>query len=393
MTIETIGKECCGCRNCISVCPTKAISMAPDKYQFEYPKVNATLCIKCGACKDACPICNSINKTVPEVYLCGVSYSLDENTKKGGSSGGLFGALAKAIIVEGGVVFGAAFDSNLKLKTTMATTFAELEPLCKSKYLLCDTTDMFNQIEKLAKSGIKVLYCSSPCQIAALKLYLHRDYENLFTIEFICHGVGSQYLFDRSITYSQKKLNAKINNVVFRYKPAHASSHYYYFYLQKGSRSYGMNDLYLSFPYYNAYCKQLVCRDACYSCKFADKKRNSDVTIGDFHRIEKYNRNIDRLAGVSMFLCNSKKGERLFMMVKGDLFVEEMPPNILYENNRFSSDGSCPPNRQKFLESIVSDPFYVTIHRFLRPIKDLKRLIYYKSPAFVRNIARRLIGE
>ena len=393
MNIEHVGRRCCSCKNCETICPVDAIKFKKDEYGFDYPEINHEKCIDCGRCFSICPVFNPVG-TKEEVYDSGVAYSLDNDTKYNGSSGGLFGTFAKEIIYQDGIVFGAAFDSNLKLKTTYAETIEELISLYKSKYLLCDTNNEFVHIKKELANGRKVLYCATPCQIHALKLYLNKDYPNLYLIDFVCHGVGSQDTLDRSIAYSEKKLNARIKKIIFRYKGGRlASHHYYYFYCENENKKFKKKDLYLSFPYYNAYCKQLACRDNCYKCVYATRNRVSDITIGDFHGINKYDQKIDSYAGTSMFLCNTKKGKELFDLVKKDLYAKSMDVEILYENNRFSNNGYIPEGRKQFIESLSQDSFDVTVQKFLKPSKDWKRMIYYNSPTFLRRIAKKFMGE
>lgn len=391
MSIAIVGKKCCGCRTCITVCPVGAVSFVNDKYGFEFPVVEQTKCLNCGKCEEVCPALYVVTRN--ERYSCGAAYALDSNIKKQGSSGGLFGVFAKRILEGNGIVFGAAFDQDLKLKTTSAENEKELEPLFKSKYILCDTNNQFARIHEELINGTDVLYCSSPCQIAALKLYLGEDYEKLLTIDFVCHGVGNQSLFDKSIAFSQKKLGCTIKKVIFRYKFKKASSHYYYFYCENGNRSFEKSDIYLSFPYYNAYCKQLAYRDCCYSCKYATGGRVSDLTIGDFHRIEKYNKAIDRLAGVSMYLCNTKKGQKFFDSLSDKLYVEKMDWDTIKRENRFKIyPFEMPKERDAFMRSIAEEPFDQTVSRFLKPSRDWLKLLYYYSPKCFRNFAREIYG-
>lgn len=387
MSIKIVGADCCGCRTCKTICKYKAISVVTDKYGFEQISVDTDKCRECGMCEKVCPMIHV--EYGSERYSCGAAYALDADIKFQGSSGGLFGVFARHMIVEGGSVWGASFDENLILKTTSAVTLEELAPLYKSKYVLCDTNDSFIKMKARLDQGQKLLYCSSPCQIAAFKLFLKKNYDNLLTVDFICHGVGSQSLFDRSIEYSEREMSARIRKVVFRYKSKNASSHYYYYHCEDTEKSFDRQGLYLSFPYYNAYCKQLVCRECCYDCKYAVEGRTGDITIGDFHTIEKYDPAIDRFAGVSMFVCNTAKGEALFQTVREELFVEDFDWDILRRNNRFHSDGGRPQERYDFMESVAEESFDVTVRRYLSPIRDWKRLLYYKMPAFLRNIAKK----
>lgn len=388
MSVSKVGVECCGCRTCKVVCKFHAISMITDRYGFEQIRVETDLCRECGICEDVCPVLHV--ETGEGRYSCGAAYALNEDIKFHGSSGGLFGVFADKVISEGGCVYGAAFDTHLKLKTTMAETKEKLLPLFKSKYLLCDTGNSFVEMKEWLDRGRKVLYCSSPCQIAALKRFLGWEYDNLLTVDFVCHGVGSQTLFDQSIRYSEKKMSVSIQKVTFRYKAKKASSHCYQYKYRKKQKNLEKQDLYLSFPYYNAYCKQLVCRENCYACKYATEERGTDITIGDFHTIEKYNAAIDRFAGVSMFVCNTLKGEQFFNSVKQELYVEIFPWDVLRKNNRFHKGGKAPKNRQEFMESIAADSFDQTVEKYLKPSKDWKRLIYYKSPAILRKIVRKI---
>lgn len=389
MSIESIGNKCCACRACLQTCKRGAITFVTDEYGFEYPKIDVTLCTNCGLCEHVCPIATDTCKT--EAIHCGMAYALDPQTKHQGSSGGLFGVFAESVIAQGGVVFGAAFDANLKLKTTKAETLEELIPLYKSKYLLCDTDYQFDEIERELKTGRMVLYCSSPCQIAALKLYLKKDYENLLTIDFVCHGVGSQSVFDKSIAYTQERESIEIRNVTLRSKTGDASLYYYtYDYLKDGKKR-KKSDLYFSFPYFYAYCMKLVCRDSCYDCKYATRERVGDITIGDFHSVLKYFPEIDRFAGVSMFLVNTEKGQRWFDLVKDKLHWEDMDREIIYQNNRFSDEVVIPKDTQAFRDSIATEPFAKTVKRFLGPTRDLKKRIYYKTPRFIRKMVLKTI--
>lgn len=394
MNIDIVKDKCCGCRTCGIVCPTDSILFSNDKYGFEFPKVNASKCVQCGKCVTVCPAIHINANKVATVYNCGVAYSIDEKTRFEGSSGGLFGIFAEKVIADGGIVFGAAFDENLKLKTTPAQTVEELGPLYKSKYILCDTNYSFEKILKELNSGRTVLYCSSPCQISALKLFLRKDYKNLITVDFVCHGVGNQELFDCSIAHTEKKLNCKIRQVTLRYKlKKAASSHYYCYRCEKNGRNFEKKGLYFSFPYYNAYCKQLVYREACYDCYYATADRVGDITIGDFHTIRKYNRKIDRFAGVSMLLVNTSRGQELFESVSEKIYYKNMDARVLYQNNRFSTAGERPKERREFMETVANESFDTAVKQFLSPKRDWGKIVYYKLPKALRDIAMRLLGE
>lgn len=390
MSIEKVGSDCCGCRNCLYGCPHDAIQFASDTRGFEHPIVDSSKCIECGLCECLCPELNDCVFS-NEHLLAGAAYALADEIKRQGSSGGLFGLIARYILAQNGVVYGAAFDENLQLKTKKAETIKSLYPLYKSKYLLCDTDYQFRQIKADLNDGRYVMYCSSPCQIAALKLFLHKEYPNLLLVEFICHGVGSQTLFNQSIALEENRRKIKITDFSFRYKLKNASSHYYYYKYVKDGEIKERNGLYLFFPYYNAYCKQLVCRDSCYTCRFAKAERCADITIGDFHSINKYLTDIDRFAGVSMFVCNTAKGKNVIKRLADNLRIEEFPWEIIKHNNRFSCDNSIPAESSEFFEYYQNGGLALAAEKSLRPIRNWKELIYYNLPKVIRNTVFRLI--
>lgn len=397
MSVSLIGNNCCACRTCEQICSVHAISFKRDVDGYEQVCIDNSVCVQCGLCEKVCPVLNvrkPSNQSIPN--FCGAALAKDDTIKRNGSSGGLFGVFAQHIIHEGGIVYGAAFDETLQLKTRRATTEKELSPLYKSKYLLCDTGDSFKQIKEDLKSGLKVLYCSTPCQIAGLQAYLRCNYDNLYCVEFVCHGVGNQQQFDQSIKFLEKRNNILIKRFDFRFKKqgySNSSHYYYYYYGEKKGRPINKEGLYLFVPYYNAYCKQLICREICYKCPYATTERNSDLTIGDFHTISSFIPEIDRFKGVSMFVCNTPKGMSLFDSVRAHLEVYPLPWDEIKTQNRFSGRENAPQERETLLTYIREKGYDEAVNVLLNPWKDWKRLLYYNLPAFVRKSVFKIISS
>ena len=197
-------KDCCGCAACVQRCPKQCISLKEDGEGFLYPVVDESLCVGCGLCEKVCPIINRPEKLPVKEVLAVKNRNEDE--RMASSSGGVFVALAKKVIDQGGVVFGAVFDENWEVKHTYAESMGGVRPMMGSKYVQSRIGDTFRQAEKFLKDGRKVLFTGSPCQITALHNYLRKDYPNLLSVDFLCHGVPSpgvwrRYLdevFDRS---------------------------------------------------------------------------------------------------------------------------------------------------------------------------------------------------
>jgi len=396
MSVSIIGNKCCACRTCEQICSVRAISFKRDEDGYEQVCVDSSACVECGLCEKVCPILEVRKPLVKSnPILCGAALAKDNVIKQSGSSGGLFGVFAQYFIQAGGVVYGAAFDNDLQLKTRKATTQEELSPLFKSKYLLCNTEDNFKQIREDLKNGLMVLYCSTPCQIAGLQAFLRRNYDNLLCVEFACHGVGNQQQFNQSIKYLEEKNKLKIHKFDFRYKKqdSSTSSHYYYYYGEKDGRPIAKQGLYLFVPYYNAYCKQWICRDICYRCPYATNERNADITIGDFHSIAKFLPEIDRFKGVSMFLCNTHKGLSFFDTIQDRMDVFPLSWDEIKTENRFSGQEIAPKEREELLLCIRNNGFERAAKTLLNPWNDWKRLIYYNLPTFIRKSIFKIISS
>ena len=214
-------QDCCGCSACVQRCPKHCISMKEDEEGFLYPVVVETLCIDCGLCEKVCPIINRPEK-LPVMKVLAVK-NRNEEERMASSSGGVFIALAKKVIEQNGVVFGAVFDVNWEVKHTYSETLDGVKPMMGSKYVQSRIGESFSQAEGFLKEGRKVLFTGSPCQITALHNYLHKGYPNLLAVDFLCHGVPSpgvwrKYL-EETFSLSAFKAAAGKNTVLLSVGP------------------------------------------------------------------------------------------------------------------------------------------------------------------------------
>ena len=199
--------KCTGCGACVHLCTKQAISLSENQEGFLYPKVDDNLCVNCGLCEKNCPV-NQSGKTaekfsVRKAFACIVN---DEKIREKSSSGGMFTVLAEKIIEEGGIVFGAEFDEDFSVKFGWTDSVEGLGRFRGSKYLQARTEDSFSECKKFLEDGRKVLFSGTPCQVAGLKAFLKKDYENLYTVDFICHGVPSAELWQKYVKYREKKI-------------------------------------------------------------------------------------------------------------------------------------------------------------------------------------------
>lgn len=205
--------QCCGCSACAKRCPEECITMQSDKQGFLYPVADAEICIGCGLCERVCPVINQGQCRQPlQTYA---AKNEKERIRLTSSSGGIFSMLAESVIVEGGVVFGAKFNSQFEVVHSFTETIAGLSDFRTSKYVQSYMGDCFEEAERFLKSGRRVLFSGTPCQIAGLKLFLLKDYANLLAVDVACHGVPSPLVWH---DYKNRFNNANLGSINFRDK-------------------------------------------------------------------------------------------------------------------------------------------------------------------------------
>lgn len=290
---------CTGCEACANVCPRNAIIMTPDWRGFKYPQIDQKKCINCGLCQKTCPINTSIKP-----FKFGDAAVFVEKNKKyltQASSGGAFGVVARYILSEGGIVFGVSMDDNYNVNFIGVEKLEDLHLLHGSKYVQAYVGNTYREVYKHLKRNRKVLFCGCPCQVAGLKNYLKKEYDNLVTIDLICHGVPSQpYFKDYVNDLLQHKSLCGIKSFRFRYKPNNEKE---------------IKDIHIGFNNPDYYMTYFLWgkgyRTSCYYCKFAGGDRTGDFTIGDFFNNKNAKLPIDDKNGASLVLINTKKAREL----------------------------------------------------------------------------------
>lgn len=303
--------QCCGCSSCVSGCPKKCIGMTTDKDGFYVPEViDANACIDCGLCSKICPFENpKANEPTTEFYA---AYSTNEQFIMNSSSGGLFPEIANFFLSNGGTVYGAYMDEKYELYHTRITEVEDLPKLMRSKYYQSDVRNTYQECKKDLIEGRKALFSGVPCQIQGLKRFLGRDYDNLYTIDIICHGVPSPLMFKEYRQYLERKHKGTLVSLNFRDKKRFGWSVAMSYSILgfKGRQkefvyNYSMSDYLLPF------LKGLLTRESCYKCPFSSLERPGDVTLGDFFGYQKTRPELAHKEGLSLFLVNSDKGQEI----------------------------------------------------------------------------------
>ena len=323
---------CTGCGACSQKCPHNAISMETDAEGFLYPIINFEKCVNCGLCTKICPVANKPMDTLktPSAYA---AINLDEDVRKCSSSGGMFTYFAKKILLENGIVFGAGFNSNMMVVHKYCKTIEELAELRGSKYVQSEIGNCYKIAEEFLKSGRKVLFTGSACQISGLYAYLGKEYDNLYTLDFICHGVPSPKVWEKYLSEKEKEAHSKAVSVNFRDKTEGWQSYSLKIEFENGSqyRKLSSEDMYLK-----GFIQDLYLRPACSSCSFKQLNRQSDITLADFWGIEKAHPQYNDKKGTSLLLVHNPKGEYLlehseginFLSVDFDKAIESNPSYI-----------------------------------------------------------------
>lgn len=382
--------KCCGCLNCLNKCPKKCISMQMQPSGFYYPKINTELCVNCGICESVCPaIKESVISTNNPLVYC--TYSKDETIRYKASSGGIFGVLANRVIEHGGAVYGAAFDENLRLQCQRADTQEELEPLYKSKYIESYLGNIFFDVESQLKKRRSVLFCGTPCQCMALTLFLGKEYPNLLLVDFLCHGVPSQELFNKSVENYQNKHHLKILKFQFRAKPPKPRAIGYYYSMSyvdsKGKYQEKTSEPQNHFPYYRNYSNYTSFRQSCYGCKFATLKRTTDFTIGDFWKLDRLQECPDFGKGYSMIFVRSEKAKHfLEAYTKDDIYLKKYEINDVVDLNPPISEGLADSAEHK---EFMKDYEQLSYNELERKYMIVKTDLFHRG---LRFIGRKLKG-
>lgn len=307
-------KECYACFACKNICPVSAISMEEDALGNLFPYVNPKICIHCEQCISVCPAKQESNFHVPQNTYAAIAKDPDDYKRS--SSGGIATIFSKQVIARGGVVYGAAILPDLSAVHIRATTLDELELLRGSKYVQSSIGSTFSQVKTDLEAGIEVLFIGTPCQTDGLLHFLKKEFENLTTINLICHGVPSNRLLLEHI-HSIPNLANTPNKVAFR-----NNSQFYFCMYADTTKIYSRP--FYSDTYFLGFMRKLFYKNACYSCKYAQKSRVGDLTIGDFWGFDTSKPFVTELRhGCSVVLTNSCQGEHFFQSCKHALIYQQ----------------------------------------------------------------------
>lgn len=359
--------NCCGCHACASRCPKQCISMQRDDKGFLYPKVDEASCIDCGLCEKVCPMLN-----VPEADQPIHAYAaqnINQKVRATSSSGGVFSVLAEQTIAEGGVVFGAAFDNKWMVHHVAVRTGEDLRSLRGSKYVQSTIGSTYIEAEKELKAGRKVLFSGTPCQIAGLRTFLHKPYENLTAVDVVCHGVPSPAVWaeyinslarsksvpSKNTVLSSLNDSRQISGVSFRDKRTGWQKYGFAVYssdqredensvLPSKSKLIHYSTV-MSNIFMRGFLQNVYLRPSCYHCRFRCFRSGSDLTLADLWGVRQVAQQFDDDKGTSLVLdkggkfsetaslsCIELTSEQVQLAYKGNPSLFNDEPESKYSN-------------------------------------------------------------
>ncbi len=311
-------KNCSGCAACANVCNRSAISMQINADGFYNPIFDTEKCVHCGLCEKACPSNNIVEspaytKTSPKSVA---TFAKEDAIRLESSSGGIFTVLAQKVLSEGGYVVGVAQLTPSQFGFTIIDNVVDLSKLRGSKYVQANVGEVYRDVRSLLKTGKKVLFSGTPCQVAALYAVLgDNKRENLITVDLVCHGVPTRLLYDKYCSELENE-KGKVIQTIFRDKTF-------------GWKLYSMTNVieysnngncfqkkisshHKENPYMRIFLSDLCLNDSCFECKYAKIPRIADISLADFWAIRSFFKDLDDDKGISLVLLNTEYGEHLF---------------------------------------------------------------------------------
>lgn len=365
-TVEELKTDfCTGCSACFNACPVSAIQMVPDAEDgYWIRKVDFNKCIHCGKCARVCPVIHPVfeNNKDPQCY----AYMAEDEVRRQSSSGGAFHTIATHVLQNKGYVCGVKLSPGFLPEHVVTNDAKDLPELQRSKYVQSKVGSVYTQVKELLDKGEKVLFSGCPCQVAGLKSFLGKPYENLLAVDIVCHGAPSPMVFQHYLkeNYDLSKLKTfHFRTKKFGYNSFHQTATY-----DDGTQ---ISSQIAWDDYEKTMHSGQAIKPICADCIFAPAPRQGDLTIGDFWGIGGFKAEYNDQLGTSCVLINNAKGEAVFNEVikKNPKLLQPVPFDFARRHNRFGKHMRVPGGRKMFYhllkhQSLKKALLYASQRRF-----------------------------
>lgn len=397
-----IKETCSGCSACAQVCKHGALTMQSDNEGFLYPVMNKDKCIGCGLCDRTCPVTGTETQNTCEDQHCYIATTSNEDYYKESATIGICTMLSRHVLQGGGIVFGSYLDESTWTSYHIKVENEEgIQKIRNSKYLQSSTLRTFTQTKELLCNGKIVLYIGTPCQIAGLKSFLRRPYDNLLTIDLICNGVFSPILMPYEVAYWEKKFKGKLKNFRFRSKRVyrHVNGGMVNFDIKSNNKWKHIERFAASSPSYRCYAYAgdgyvYNHRLSCYTCPFKSEKRYADITVGDPWFIDNTeirnplltSKNVIR----SLYTVNTSNGEKWNALISNDILTEEISRNKSFcQPAVLPGRKQIPLERSELYSSLGSEEYGMLVEKLLHCNLEKAHIDFDKR--YKKNEIKRLL--
>lgn len=341
--------QCTGCGSCSIVCSKKCISMEYNWKGFLHPVIDNKLCVSCKSCEKVCPVLSKSPSNNSTVFWA--AKNTDAIVRESSSSGGVFSALVKYCLKLGGTVCAAMYDEDFGVVHEVSNNLRTIGKFQGAKYAQSYAASYFQYIEQLLNENQWVLFVGTPCQVAGLKSFLGKEYNQLILVDMICHGVPSPMVWKQYIRELENKYSSKLININLRSKET-GWSNYQYSVKFSFENGYEETQLQSENLYMRGFVNNLYLRDSCSNCSFKGINRVSDFTLGDYWGIWNQYPDFDDNYGVSLIMLHSKKANDIWNELRENFDCIPVTEKATIDNPSVYVSSIAHPNQEKFWELI-----------------------------------------
>lgn len=390
---------CTGCGACAAICPSKCINLGEDEEGFEQPVINRAECVQCGLCDAVCILGKKeVEGVADKEQQAWAGVSKDYENWLTSTSGGAFAEICNAVneLANGTeVMYCGATINGVKTFHYCTKQLEEIEKFKKSKYVQSNIGNCYSEIKEELQKGGYVVFSGTPCQVYGLRRFLGKNYEKLFCIDLICHGVGSPGVFERCLKEMGQIYGKGICGYMFRYKKPMMGSFARYnsrYFFEDGSKKDVYLDMYNRL-FLNQVCLRLSCGE---NCKFRNGNRQGDITLGDFNFKEKVLPELDDYRNYSTLVLNNAHGTSVMPYLQKRMDLHSVPMNAIYVYNPLfykTTEGNA-ENRRLFFDEYkenVSVKYLAKKYGIKKPslAKRVRNMLPYRCKWIGYRVIRR----